>query len=311
MVSLSQPKLPVIHMADLNPGTESWISTSQKVTQALEKYGCFVAVYERVSQQLKKEVLDSLRTPFDLPTDTKINNTSDKPFHGYMRPVPTRPLYQSLGIEHATSLDDVQRFTNLMWPSGNHHFSNTMHSYATLVTELENAVRQMVFQSYGVEKYYESFNESMNYLFKVMKYSAPKPDQTNLGVAVHTDKSFITVLGQINEVNGLEVEIEDGKWITFEFLPLSFVVLATDPLMAWSNGRVKSPRHRVIMNGQEDRYSIVLFSYKKGIIQTPEEIVDQEHPLRFKPFDHYKFLDFVSKDENYLDEKAIKLFCGV
>ncbi|KAI3747668.1 hypothetical protein L6452_10241 [Arctium lappa] len=310
MASLLQPKLPVINMDDLKPGTESWISTCNKVTRALEEYGCFMAVYESVSKELKKDFFDSLETLFKLPVETKMKNTSDKPFHGYMGPIPIRPLYQSMGIDQATSFDDVEHFANLMWPSGNQHFSKTIHSYASLVSELENMVRRMVFQSYVVEKHYESFNDSMTYHLKVMKYSAAKPDETNLGAATHTDKSFITILGQ-NQVNGLEVLIGDDKWATVEFHPLSFVVLATDPFMAWSNGRVKSPRHRVIMNGQEDRYSAVLFSYKKGIIQIPEELVDQEHPSKFKPFDHYKFLDFFSKDEIYLDEKAIKLFCGV
>ncbi|KAJ9550360.1 hypothetical protein OSB04_014405 [Centaurea solstitialis] len=310
MASLVQPKLPIINMDDLKPGTESWISTSQKITCALEEYGCFMAVYETVSKELKKEVFDSLVTLFDLPIETKIKNTSDKPFHGYLGPAHTRPLYQSMGIDHATSLEDVQYFANLMWPSRNHHFSKNIHSYANLVSKLENVVRQMVFQSYGVEKYFESFNKSMTYLLKVMKYTPPKPDETNLGATTHTDKSFITILGQ-NHVNGLEVQIEDNKWVTVEFLPSSFVVMATDPFMAWSNGRVKSPRHRVIMHEKEDRYSTVLFTYKKGITQIPEELIDQEHPSRFKPFNHFKFLEFYSKNAIYMDERAIQLFCGV
>ncbi|KAJ9550365.1 hypothetical protein OSB04_014410 [Centaurea solstitialis] len=261
------PSIPVINMDDLKPGTESWISTSQKVTHALEEYGCFMAVYESVSKELRNDVLDSLKSLFNLPKEAKIKNTSDKPFHGYMGPIPIRPLYESMGIDHPTSLDDVQNFSNLMWPSGNDHFSNHLSS-------------------------------------------APKADETNLGAEIHTDKSFITILGQINPVNGLQVEIKDGKWVDVEILPSSFVVLATDPFMAWSNGRVKPPCHRVIMDGEEDRHSTVLFSYKKGIIETPEELVDEEHRSKFKPFDHYKFLEFFSKDEIYLDEKAIKLFCG-
>ncbi|KAJ9541063.1 hypothetical protein OSB04_027569 [Centaurea solstitialis] len=225
------PGIPVINMDDLKLGTKSWISTSQKVTHALEEYGCFMAVYESVSKELRNEVLDSLKFLFNLPKEAKIKNTSDKPFHGYMGPIPIRPLYESMGIDHPTSLDDVQNFSNLMWPSRNYHFSKAMHSYASLVSKLEDIVRQMVFQSYGVEKYHESFNKAVTYHLKVMKYSAPKVDETNLGAAVHTDKSFITILGQINLVNGLQVEIKDGNWVDVEILPSSFVVLATDPLM--------------------------------------------------------------------------------
>lgn len=122
MVSLSQSKLPVINMEELQPGTKSWVLTSQKVRHALEEYGCFMAVYGGCSQQLKKEAFDGLKPLFDLSKETKIKNTSNKPFHGYLGPSSATPLNETLGIQDATSLDAVQSFTNLMWPQGNDHF---------------------------------------------------------------------------------------------------------------------------------------------------------------------------------------------
>ncbi|KAJ9561622.1 hypothetical protein OSB04_006782 [Centaurea solstitialis] len=329
MASGSQPKLPVINMDDLKPGSESWMLTCDEVTRAIEEYGCFMAIYERVSKELSKEVLDSLKTLFELPTETKIKNTSDTPFYGYLGPNHTRPLFESMGIENATSLDHVQHFANLMWPSGNHHFSENIHSYASLVSDLETTVKQMVFYSYGVEKYIESYGKSSTtYLFRVNKYKPAKTGESNVATtAIHTDKSFFTILSQ-NHVNGLQIQTKDDEWITVEFLPSSFVVMASDVFMgeflytskkglgipfsfhAWSNGRLRSTRHRVIMNGQEDRYSIALFTFKKGITEVPEELVDEEHPLRFKPFNHLKFIDHHSKSPIYVDERAMKSFCG-
>ncbi|XP_024977594.1 probable inactive 2-oxoglutarate-dependent dioxygenase AOP2 [Cynara cardunculus var. scolymus] len=312
MVSVSQPRLPVINMDDLQVGSEGWMVTCEKVTRALEEYGCFMAIYERVSKELNKEVFDSLETLFELPTETKIKNTSDTPFYGYLGPNHTRPLFESLGIENATSFDHVQHFANRMWPSGNRDFSENINSYANLVSELEAMVKRMVFQSYGVEKYYESYNRSsMTYLLRVNKYKPAKTGESNVATtAIHTDKSFFTILSQ-NHVNGLEVQTKDDKWVTVEFLPSSFVVMASDIFMAWSNGRLRSTRHRVMMNGQEDRYSIALFTFKKGITEIPEELVDEEHPLRFKPFNHLEFIGHHSKSPLYVDERAIKVFCGV
>ncbi|KAI3810148.1 hypothetical protein L1987_19758 [Smallanthus sonchifolius] len=232
MASVSQPRLPVINMENLTPGTESWDMTSHKVRRTLEEYGCFVAVYGGFSQEAKKQVFDAIKTLFDLPLETKIKNTSDKPFHGYVAPFPTRPLFEGTGIEYPTNYDNVQSFANLMWPSGNENFSKTMHSYANLVSQLENMVRKMVFESYGVEKYYESHNESVTCLLKVMKYRPAKADESNLATAIHTDKPFLTILNQ-NQVDGLEVQIkeDDDEWVTVEFLPSSFVVMATDTFM--------------------------------------------------------------------------------
>lgn len=65
------------------------------------------------------------------------------------------------------------------------------------------------------------------------------------------------------------------------------------------------------MNGNASRYSIAQFSFLEGIIETPEEFVDEEHPLQFKPFDHLKYLDFYNKEENRKLECAIRTYCGV
>ncbi|KAI3669342.1 hypothetical protein L6452_40575 [Arctium lappa] len=232
MVSVSQPKLPIINMDDLKPESESWILRCHKVTHALEEYGCFMAIYEAVSKDLNKDVFDSVKTLFELPTETKINNTSDTPVFGYLGATHTRPLFESMGIENVTSLDHVQHFANLMWPSRNHHFSENIHSYANLVSELENVVKKMVFQSYGVEKNYESYNKSsMTYLLRVNKYKPAKTNESNVATtAIHTDRSFVSILSQ-NHVNGLEVQTRDNKWIRVEFLPSSFVVMAADGFM--------------------------------------------------------------------------------
>ncbi|KAI3756815.1 hypothetical protein L1987_56638 [Smallanthus sonchifolius] len=132
-----------------------------------------------------------------------------------------------------------------------------------------------------------------------------------MGAAIHTDKHFLTILSQ-NQVDGLEVKIkDDDEWVRVKYLPSSFFVMAVDAFMAWSNGRLRSAPHRVVMNGQEDRYSIALFKFKNGTVEIPEELIDDEHPPRFKPFDHFKFLEFYAKSPIYFDERAIKLFCGV
>ncbi|KAG5016296.1 hypothetical protein JHK82_021964 [Glycine max] len=83
--------------------------------------------------------------------------------------------------------------------------------------------------------------------------------------------------------------------------------------MAWSNGRLHSPFHRVIMSGNEARYSAGLFSIPKGgsIIKAPEELVDEEHPLLFKPFDHVEFLKSYYTEQGQRDQSALRTYCGV
>lgn len=92
-------------------------------------------------------------------------------------------------------------------------------------------VDKMVFESYGTQKHYKSHVESTTYLLRPIKYSAPdniiSNNIGNIGTNIHTDKSFLTILRQ-TEVNGLEVQLKNGEWISVDVPPGSFVVMSGD-----------------------------------------------------------------------------------
>jgi hypothetical protein len=68
-----------------------------------------------------------------------------------------------------------------------------------------------------------------------------------------------------------------------------------------------------MMSGNEARYSTGLFSIPKGghIVKAPEELVDEEHPLLFKPYDHVEFLKYYYSEKGQRDQFAMRTFCGV
>ena len=83
-----------------------------------------------------------------------------------------------------------------------------------------------------------------------------------------------------------------------------------DSLQAWANGRLYSPKHRVMVTGNKARYSAGLFSIPKAnyLIKAPEELVDQEHPLLFKPFDYSEFILVAGRNP---EPNALKIYCGI
>ncbi|KAI5337199.1 hypothetical protein L3X38_016468 [Prunus dulcis] len=118
----------------------------------------------------------------------------------------------------------------------------------------------------------------------MIKYKGSQTE-TKLRLPAHTNKNIVTILYQ-NQVDGLEVQTKDGKWIYVNPSSDSFITMI-DLLYAWTNGRLHSPYHRVMMSGNEARYSTGLFSIlKEGyIIKAPDEVVDEEHQGRTQKYE--------------------------
>ncbi|CAI9286395.1 unnamed protein product [Lactuca saligna] len=314
MGSLIIPKLLIVDFTNdnLTPGTTTWSSTCNDIRVALENHGCFIALYNGVSTKLQESVFQAADELFDLPTETKIKNIVSKPYHGYVGQMPIIPLHEGLGIDYATDHEGAQSFTNLMWPNGNQSFYETSMLFSRAVKELENMVIKMMFESYGVGKYIDLHMDSTTYLLRYLKYRAPEMNETTMAFPSHTDKSFLTILHQ-NQVSGLEIRTRNEEWISVEYPPSSFVVMAGDACKAWSNDRVLSPNHKVTMekNGKETRYTIALFSFLSKKVEVPDELVDYEHPLKYKAFDHVDLLNYYVTENGRKSQNILQDFCGV
>lgn len=68
-----------------------------------------------------------------------------------------------------------------------------------------------------------------------------------------------------------------------------------------------------MVDGEEVRYALGMFSFLSGIIEVPEELIDEEHPLQYKSFDHQDLLRFYvsNNDSNKGERNMMKLFCGI
>ncbi|KAG5572385.1 hypothetical protein H5410_062151 [Solanum commersonii] len=74
-------------------------------------------------------------------------------------------------------------------------------------------------------------------------------------------------------------------------------------MQAWTNDQLHSPVHRVEMARESDRYSIQLFSLLKPghFIEAPKKLVDEEHPLLFKPYEILGLFEFGTSQTGYTD----------
>lgn len=127
MGSETSAKLPIIDFSKTgnNPGSPEWNSVKSQVHKALVEYGCFEALFNKISAETRKAVFTSVEELFDLPLQTKLQNASKKPFHGYVGQYPQVPLYESMGIDDANIAGKVEDVTKVLWPEGNPSFRFT------------------------------------------------------------------------------------------------------------------------------------------------------------------------------------------
>ncbi|XP_009616144.1 putative 2-oxoglutarate-dependent dioxygenase AOP1 [Nicotiana tabacum] len=312
----ASPQLLVVNFnnEELRPGTATWESTCKEIRFAFENHGSFIALYDKISPQLQKSIFQASQQLFELPLEKKVLNTNEKPYHGYVGQIPFLPHHEAFGIDYATTSQGIQSFSNLMWPQGNDFFGENSLMFSKIVAELDQKVVRMLFESYGIGKNCESYLESTTYLLRYLKYDAPNTKENSMVFPPHTDKTFTTILYQ-NRISGLEVQTRDGQWINMEFPPSSFVVMAGEACRGWSNDRVLTPVHKVIMDisGNETRYTVGIFTFLKDdkMIEVAEELVDEEHPLQFKPFVHIDLIKFFDTERGRRSQDLLKDFCGV
>ncbi|OMP00179.1 Oxoglutarate/iron-dependent dioxygenase [Corchorus olitorius] len=308
-------KVPVIDFSnpELKPGTAEWDSVKGQVRRALQDYNCFEASFDKIPAELRGSLFRALQELFDLPLEAKIRNVSEIPYHGYFGH-PLVPLFESLGFEDANIIEKVEDQTRALWPQGNSSFSKTIQTFTKQLSELDQMVRRMILESFNLEKYMDEHMDSTNYVFRTMKYNAPKTNEPKVGLGSHKDKDIITILHQMSEVDGLAVQNKDGEWIDVNFSKNSFLVIIGESLHAWLNGRLNATYHRVMMTGDKERYAVGLFSVPKAgyMIKAPEELVDEAHPLLYKPYDYVELLNFTYTEAGQVaDTSALKVFCGV
>ncbi|MED6120624.1 hypothetical protein PIB30_022453 [Stylosanthes scabra] len=163
------------------------------------------------------------------------------------------------------------------------------NEYAKLVVELDHVTKRMVCDRYGLEqRHYHDLIESTTYTLRSFRYALPKKDESNNNV-----------------------KLKNGEWFDIDPSPFMFLVLAGESFQVWSNDRIKAFEHRVmIKNEKKQRFSMGLFSVGTTI-QPHEELVDDEHPRHYKPFDFDDYLKFIGTKEAFESNCRIKTFCGI
>lgn len=203
--------------------------------------------------------------------------------------------------------------------------SQILQEYGSKMEELSKKIVEILLTSLGdgFEKKYESEFKNCHGYLRINNYSPPESmedhhdDDPVEGLGIHTDMSCVTIVYQLDETGGLQVRSKEGKWM--DITPCEgtgLVVNIGDMLQAWSNNKLRSSEHRVVLKQPRNRYSVAFFWCFEDdkVILAPKEVVGEGNVRMYEPFACLDYLKFRENNERGKFEKVgftVKDFAGI
>ncbi|GAB2299074.1 hypothetical protein Dimus_033145 [Dionaea muscipula] len=307
--------IPVIDMHHLaiHQGRES-DEIIQKLHSACKDWGIFLLVNHGVGASLQKKLKQEIEEFFKLPLEEKMRyQLKPGDFQGYGHTL------ISLDDKKLDWADRFYMVTNPSYmrkphllPQLSPSFREALEGYMSELQELARRLILLIAESLKIdeEKIMEMFKDGMQSVRMTYYPPCPKPELV-MGLKPHSDGSFITILHQVNGVDGLQVK-KDGSWIPVNFIPDSLVVNLGDILEILSNGLYKSCEHRAMVNSVKERISIGMFFNPNldADVGPLASLITPQNPPLFKTVGMQKYVeDFFARKldgKSYIEVLRIK-----
>ncbi|MCD7465142.1 hypothetical protein HAX54_000686 [Datura stramonium] len=316
--SQTSVKLPIFDIS--RPLSSS--NSLKSLSLACKEWGFFHISNHGIPRDLWRQVQFLSNQIFNLPCDVKLNAGPLSNIRTYTPHFIASPFFESLRVSgpdfFASAHSTSQALINQPIPE----FSHAMEVYGSKMEDLSKSIVEVILMSLGPEfeqKFASEFNNCHGYL-RINNYTPPEStenveeEEEVEGLGMHTDMSCITVVYQ-DEVGGLQVRSKEGKWMDIDPCQNTLVVNVGDLLQAWSNGKLRSSEHRVVLKQPVSRFSIAFFwcFEDEKLIVAPEEIVGKGNLKVYKPFVCADYLKFRESNEKGKFEKVgftVKHFAG-
>ncbi len=155
----------------------------------------------------------------------------------------------------------MQRFyppSDGVWPE-NDEFKKTVTAYYKQMVSLS----RVLFRGFALglnldeEHFTNQLNDPPSQLRLLHYFEDPLANESNIGIAAHTDYEFFTIL--LPTAPGLQVVNGQGDWIDVPVKTNCFVVNIGDMVEKLTNGAYKATSHRV-QQVKEERFSFPFFA---------------------------------------------------
>jgi isopenicillin N synthase-like dioxygenase len=167
---------------------------------------------------------------------------------------------RDLPSDHPDVLAD-RRFRGAnRWPSALPGFREVIVAYCDTMERLVQRLVRLYARALGLPAaYFDPAFAEPQYKLRMTHYPPQRgqPDD-EFGIAPHTDTSFLTLLAP-NEVPGLSIRTQSGKWIDAPSIADAYVVNGGQLLQRWTNDYFLATPHRAINRSGGARYALAFF----------------------------------------------------
>ncbi|KAM0009312.1 putative gibberellin 3-beta-dioxygenase [Helianthus debilis subsp. tardiflorus] len=271
---MARERVPVIDMQKVE-------GLGKEIRKACEEWGCFRILNHGIPVELMVEMKAVCASIFDLPEEIKRRTADPRPGKGYDGRYAISPFYEGFSIDDISSTND---FCNCLDAST--HQREIIQRYIKAIHDLAGHLGRKLMEGSGLDG--DLFDGWWCQL-RINKYHYCLESVGLVGARLHTDASFLTILQDDENVNGLQiVDKISGEFAPVNYVPGTLVIIVGDIGKIWSNGRYYNVNHRAMCFEPKTRYSIGFFvngpTDKK--IEAPSKLVDSsEHPRLYVPVD--------------------------
>ncbi|KAG8092538.1 hypothetical protein GUJ93_ZPchr0012g20398 [Zizania palustris] len=187
---------------------------------------------------------------------------------------------------HPSDLRDLR-----FWPTYPASFRQSIDAYSSETKGLARCILEFMVKAIGAEPelllgIFEEQARGMR-----MNYYPPcKQADKVLGLSPHTDATGLTLLLQVNDVQGLQIK-KDGKWFSVNALNDALIVNIGDTLEVLSNGKFRSVEHRAVIHPNKERISVALFHYPcENLVLSPLPEFVEDGKVHYRSMRYQDFL---------------------
>ncbi len=199
---------------------------------------------------------------------------------------------ESFFVSHDRPLDHPDRINQIAYRGGNYwpenlpNFREAVMAYFCALNDLGQKMLAPIAVALDLppDGLDALFSDENHAVLRLLHYPPTKLEDNDFGAGPHTDNSFLTILSRM-EVPGLAIKLPSGEWVKPPLIEGTFLVNIGNIMRRMSNDQFLSTPHGVIVEGDQDRYSMAYFHSPNPyrIIRVLESCVSIDAPAKYEP----------------------------